>query len=200
MCAQAQRSKPFIPQYSLIFLIEMDPGFVLSALVDFVKYLLILSVIFFILYKLLSPLREKLADKYDMSWIRSAATFNLIVVFVCFLVFYLYFIVVGALAAPPIDPDIQFNLVEETFVILLGVVRVAVASVILAMGLLFFEFVASLVIDMQKKKKYSPLLKQFVGVLVAVLVFLLLFIFLFSWVPVGIYVYVFYGGIPPTVL
>jgi hypothetical protein len=104
------------------------------------------------------------------------------------------------MTAPPIDPDLQFDIAEEILVILLGAVRVAVASIILAMGLLFFEFIASLCIDMQKKKKYSHFLKQFMGVLVSALIFLLIFVFIFSWVPVGLYVYIFYGGMTPVAI
>jgi len=186
----------------------MDIMEILLAIIDFLKMAIPLTILLFILYKVFSPVKDWFTEKYDFSWMKSVVLLNFIIVFVALLVFYLYFVVTGALGASPIDPDLQYNLGENALMILIGVVRVLISAVILTLVLLFFEFIASLVMDSniiksngknRKSRKQGPqgasLVMQVFGIFVSVVVFLVLFLFLFSWVPLGLVVFIFYGGV-----
>ncbi len=178
----------------------MEPNAIALALVDLLILLVPLSFVCFILYKLLSPLREKIAEKYGLSWIKSCIVFNFSISFIVILLFYLYFFFLGAALAQPQDPELETTFIENILLIVYDSVRIIVASIIIALFLLFFEFVASMGIDLQEKKKYAPIFKQFLGVAVACAVFLLLMLFVFDWVPLGLFIYVMYGSIQPIPL
>jgi len=178
----------------------MEPSAIALAIVDFAKLLLPLAFICFILYKLLSPMREKIAEKYALSWVKSCVVLNFAVCFVAIFLIYLYFFFLGAALAQPQDPELETTIIENIFLILYDSVRIIVASIILSLSLLFLEFVASLAIDFQEKYKYAAIFKQFLGVAAACAVFLLLVLFVFDWVPLGLFVYVIYGSIQPVPL
>jgi len=176
----------------------MDIGLILSGIVSFSKLLLLVSIVSFIGYKLFAPVREKIAEKYSLSWMKSCFVFNFLFSFIILLLIYVYFMIIGASIAPVRDPEIEYDLFENILLILIACVRVFVISVILALTLLFFELVASLfmtVKETRKSKKKSSWIKQFIGVLIASIVFLFLLLFLFSWVPLGLFVFLFYGSL-----
>jgi hypothetical protein len=181
---------------------------ILFAFFDFLKLAIPLTIILFVFYKAFSPVKQWLSEKYNLSWMKSVILLNFIIVFVALAVFYLYFVLTGALSAPPMDPDLQYTLGENALLVGIGLVRVLVAAVILTLIVLFFEFIASLAIDSniiklgannQKSRKQSKegasMVMQLFGVFVAVVIFLILFLFLFAWVPLGLTVFIFYGGV-----
>jgi hypothetical protein len=169
----------------------------LFGIIDFLIYLIPLTILSFVIYKLLTPLKEKIRDKFDFGWIKTCFIINFIIVFACFFVMYVYFIFVGAALAGPMDVNLALTFVEQIMLFLNDLVRIVIASVILALALLFFEFLTGFVTDLQEKKEYSETLKQIIAVLVASAVFLVLLFFFFSWAPLGLFVYIFYGGIRP---
>ena len=162
---------------------------------DFVKFLVLLTIVSFVLYKLLTPLKDKLVKRFSLNWIKSSLAMNFISIFVVLFIFYLYFIFVGVALAVPQGEGLDFDLWENILLVLIGTVRIIVATIILSLVLLFFEFVASITISYQDKKKYSKTIKEFIGVLVACAIFLILFLFVFNWVALGLFIYIFYGGV-----
>jgi hypothetical protein len=184
----------------------MDFSIILTSVIEFLRLLLLVSVFSFILYKIFSPVREKLADKYDLSWIRSCLALNFIVIFVGILLFYLFFMYIGAVSAPIRDPDIEFQLTDEVVLVLIASLRILVISIILSISVLFFELLASLFMTKKggsSKKRVttgSIWLRQFIGIVIASAVFLLLLLFVFDWVPLGLFVFIFYGSIQPLPL
>ncbi len=178
----------------------MDLFLLLWGLIDFLKLLIPMAFIALILFKLLFPLREKIREKYSLSWIKSTLAFNFIVCFVPIVLIYIYFDFLGGALTKVIDPEITYDFFESITIFLISAVRIVIASVILALVLLFFEFVSSLVISMQEKKDYPLIAKEFIGILVSSAIFLLLFLFVFDWAALGLFFYIFYGGIRPLPL
>ncbi len=184
----------------------MDFGIIVITLIEFLKLLVLVSVLSFIGYKLLSPLREKLAEKYNLSWMKSCIIFNIVFLFVVILAIYIYFMLVGGLSAPARDPSIEYSLIDNLLFILIASVRILIASVILGLFLLFFELIASLfmsgrgVENARKKKVTNNWVNQFIGIVIASAVFLILILFIFDWVPLGLFIYVFYGAVKPLPL
>ncbi len=181
---------------------------VIFAIFDFLKLAIPLTILVFVLYKAFSPAKLWLIEKYNLSWMKSVILLNFIIVFVSLLVFYFYFVLTGTLGAAPMDPDLQYTLGENAIMVLIGAVRVLVAAVILTLIVLFFEFIASLAMDSNiikfgantvKSKKHSSegasMVMQIFGVFVSVVIFLILFLFIFAWVPLGLVVFIFYGGV-----
>jgi len=176
----------------------MDIGLILSGIVSFSKLLILVSIISFIGYKLFAPVRERIAEKYSLSWMKSCFAFNFLFSFAVLLIGYIYFMLIGASIAPIRDPEIEYTLIENILLVLIACIRIFVASIILSLILLFFELVASLfmtVKETRKSKKKASWVKQFIGVLIASIVFLFLFIFIFNWVPLGLFVFIFYGSL-----
>jgi hypothetical protein len=181
----------------------MDLGIIIDGILDFTKLLLLLSIVCFIGYKLLSPVREKIAEKFSLSWIKSSVVLNFIVSFVLILFVYLYFIYVGASIAPVRSPDLEYDLFENIQLIFFGVGRIFLAAVIISLFALFFELIASLfmenknVKENRKNKVKTSWSKQFLGVLVACAICLLIFLFLFDWFAFGMFLFIFYGSVNP---
>jgi hypothetical protein len=150
--------------------------------IDFLKFLLPLAIIMFVVYKLFFPLKEKISDRFEFSWVKSCLLLNLIIIFILLFAFYAYFAFVGASLALPTEVELQHDFVETIALIGFAIVRILIVSIIFSLALLFFEFFASFVITLQKEKDYSEILKEFIGVLCSSALFLFLFLFVFNWV------------------
>ncbi len=186
----------------------MDITEVIFAVFDFLKLAIPMAVLVFVIYKALAPVKNWLSEKYNLSWMKSVVLLNFIIIFGFLALFYLYFAATGALKAAPIAPELEYTLGENALLLAIGLVRVLIASVILTLALLFFEFIASLAMDSKiinigaknvHSKKHgeesASIVMQFFGVLVTVVIFLILFLFVFQWVPLGLVVFMFYGGV-----
>ncbi|MBT4192616.1 MAG: hypothetical protein HOE11_04875 [Candidatus Diapherotrites archaeon] len=167
------------------------------AIIDFLIYLIPLTIISFAAFKLLSPIKEKLMKKYKLGWIKTCLLINFVISFLCLFAMYAYFVLLGGALAQPMDVALALTLGEQFLLTLGDLARVVIASVILALALLFFEFLTGFVTDLQEDKEYSKTIKQIIAVLISAVLFLLLLFFFFSWAPLGLVVYVFYGGIKP---
>jgi hypothetical protein len=185
----------------------MDLFMIFGTVFDFAKLLFLLSILSFICYKLFAPLREKLADKYSLSWIKSCLVFNIIFIFVLLLFIYLFFVLTGWLNAPIRDPEMEYTLVDDLLMILIASLRIAVTSIILGLFLLFFELVASLFMESKESKASrrakntkNNWVKQFTGIVISSALFLVLFLFVFNWAFFGIFLFVFYGYVNPLPL
>ena len=172
---------------------------IFTAVLDFVKLTLLFGIIALIIYKIFTPILDKIMDKYELSWVKAIFLLNLVVTFAAIMFLYLYFYYYGLINAAPLDVDLQLDLFERIAIIGMDAIRVFIGAFILAMVLLFMEFVSSMAIAYQKKYEYSELIKQFVGILFGVAVMAILLLFFFDWVPLGLFVYIFYGGLsdPP---
>ena len=175
----------------------MDLFALLLGVVDFLKIILPMAIILFILAKMLAPVREKMEKKFSIGWTKSCLLLNFIIIFIIIFGVYLYYFFLGGVLASAQDVELQYNVFENLAMVGIDLVRIIVATLLLTFALLFFEFLASFAIQLQEKKKYSVYAKQFLGVLLAVIVFLLLYLFVFNWVGVGLFVYIFYGGVNP---
>ena len=164
---------------------------------DFIKLLIPLAIISFIALKIGVNLREKIADKYDLSWVKSALVINLIFIFIILFVTYLSFIFIGFSLATPQEAELEYTAFEYVLMVGIALIRIIVATIILALALLFFEFLSSITISVQKKG--SVFVRELISVVITSAVFLFLFLFFFSWTAIGLFVYIFYGfvqGLP----
>ncbi len=162
-------------------------------IIDFLKFLIPVSIIAFIFFKIFSRFKQKLIDRFDLSWVKSCLIINLSLIFVIIFCFYIYFIFVGASIAPITEPELSYNFFESLLMIGLALIRILVVTIILSLALLFFEFFSSIIIVFQKEKDYSDTLKELVGVFSSTAFFLFLLFFVFNWVPLGLFIYIFYG-------
>jgi len=177
------------------YFLSMDIISFFAMFYDFIILLIPLAVIGFIGSKLLSKVREKIADRFKLDWLKSIFVTNFVIIFIGIFLAFIYFIFVGAALSQYRAPEIEFDIIENLVLIGMGTVRIAVAALILSLFLLFFEFISSLVVDMLEKKEWPEISKEFIGVLVASIIFLILFLFLFSWAAFGLFIFVFYGGV-----
>ncbi len=190
----------------------MDLFTAFGTIIDFIVLLVVLSAFSFVLYKIFSPLREKLAKRFSLSWVLLAILLNFIIIFVFLVIVFIYFMALGYISAPMSDPSLSFNAFENLAIFFIALPRVIITSIILTLLLLFFEFFASFVMELvpQSKKKLTamkktphfkagemPIFSQILGVVSSCALFLLLYFLLFDWVPLGLFVYLFYGGISP---
>jgi len=162
---------------------------------DFLVLLIPLSIIGFVGSKLLSKLRERIEDKFGLDWLKSIFITNFVVIFVAIFLIYIYFILVGVVTAEFRTPELEYTIFENLLLVGLGVIRIAITTLILSLFLLFFEFISQITVDLLEKKEWSITIKEFIGVLVAALIFLIVFLFIFSWAAFGLFIYVFYGGV-----
>ena len=182
----------------------MDLSVILVSVVEFLKLLILVSVVSFIGYKLFSPLREKLAEKYSLSWLKSCLALNFILIFVITLLAYIYFMYAGAALTQLVVEETQFDLGDNIIFVVLALPRILISTLVLSLALLFFEFIGVFFMEDRKasssrksKKPVNNWLKQAIGVVVASMVFLLLVLFVFNWVSLGLFVYIFYGALKP---
>jgi len=180
---------------------------IIPTIVDFVKLLLLVTIVSFILYKIFSPVREWIEKKYYFSWIKSVLILNFVSIFLFLLIFYFYFVFVGFTTAPIRDPSMEMDLFENLVRMLISAFRILVVSVILSMFLLFFELVASLFMkskEVKSSKKSKTIqnnwVSQLVGVIIASAIFLVLILFVFDWAIMGLFIFIFYGSVNPLPL
>lgn len=170
---------------------------IISALINFFIVLVPFFIISFFIYKFFSIIRKKLVDKYDLSWTKSCLLVNFVSIFIFLLIVFVYFYFLGGVLAKPIDPEVQYNLIDDIIIILFASVRIIVASLIATFVLFFFEIFASFFMDSQIKKGKSKLFSEFFGITIACALALVLVLFIFNWVLLGFFIYVFYGSINP---
>lgn len=178
--------------------IEEPILFLFFSIFDLLKLALFLSIIGIILYKIFTPVINKIMDKYELTWVKSIFLLNLVVIFVVLEIIYLYFYFFGLFNAPVFDLELQPTIMDIFLAIVFDAVRVFIASFIIALIFLLVEFISSSAISYQKEKKYSELAKQFIGILVGVTIVLAIGLLFFEWVPLGLFVYIFYGGVNPV--
>jgi hypothetical protein len=162
---------------------------------DFLKFLIITSIIAFVVFKIFSPLREKLVEKYDLTWIKSTLLINIVSIVALITFVYLYFVFLGFSLAVPQQTEIEYTMFEYLLMFGIAFIRILVASIILALALLFFEFLTSILISLQEKTKRGELTKQAIAIIISSAVFLFLVLFVFNWVPLGLFIYIFYGSV-----
>jgi len=162
---------------------------------DFLVLLIPLTILAFIGSKLLSRLREKIEDKFKLGWMKSIFITNFAVIFVIILFAFIYFILVGAFTAEFRTPELEYDIFENIMLVGLGIIRIAITTLILSLFLVFFELLDTLIIELIKDKGWSDIVKEFVAVLIVCFIFLVLFLFLFSWAAFGLFIYIFYGGV-----
>lgn len=173
----------------------MDLSIIFGSIFDLVKLLLLTSVLGFILFKIFSPLRKKVEEKYSLSWTKSCLVVNFSVFFILILAVFVYFMIIGYVSAPLRDPEIEYNIFENVMLVLIAVPRMLIASITLSFLFLFFELVASMFMGKSDKKSASVGWgKEFFGIAVSSLLFLILFLFVFQWVPLGLFIYIFFGS------
>lgn len=166
-----------------------------QAVIDFFVLLVPLGVIGFVAYKLGQPLLERLMKKHSLSWIKACVVLNFAVVFLWLMFFYFYFLFIGAAGGVPVDEEAQLTIFENMGIVLFDGARIAFSAVVIALALLFFEFVASLIISVQEKTRSPKLLKQLIGIFGAAALFLVLVLFFFDWALLGMFIFTFYGKI-----
>ncbi|MDD4251104.1 MAG: hypothetical protein PHX27_02840 [Candidatus ainarchaeum sp.] len=171
----------------------MDFSWFVFGVIDFLKFLIPISIVLFILHKIIFPIKEKLSNKYDLSWVKACLLINFVIIFLIIFSSYLYFFFIGGLIAPTGEHIINYDLFENLLLIGLALLRIIIVTIILSIALLFFEFFASFIIELLDKKDYSLTIKLFLGIACSTTIFLVLLFFFFNWVPLGLFVYIFYG-------
>lgn len=161
--------------------------------IEFLKLLIPLTIFIFVLTKIISPVRDKLKEKYSLSWLKSTVLINFLIIFSIILIIYLYFFMIGFSLAVPQGESISYTAFENLLMVGLGLIRIFIASVILALTLLFFEVFSGIASTIQKEK--SEFVQELTGVTISIALFLILFLFFFNWVPLGLVVFIFYGSI-----
>ncbi len=174
----------------------MDLTIIFETLFDLIKLLILASVAGFVLFKIFSPARKWLEEKYSLSWSKSCLILNFSTFFIFLIVVFIYFMLIGYLDAPLRDPETEYNLVENIVLVLVAMPRIVIASIILSFLFFFFELVASLFMGKEAaKNKSRGWAKEFFGIIVSALLFLLIFLFVFNWVPLGLFIYIFFGSV-----
>ncbi len=174
----------------------MDISTVYYSLISLFQLSLSATVICFIVYKILNLAFAWLRKEKKISWIKSALVLNFVFIFVLLLLAYVVPFLLTNSTYVPFDEEVQPTIVEYLiYFFTQPLLRIIVASIILGIFLLFFEFVGNVLLEYQKKRKYSHLLKEFVAIFVTCAIFIILLLFVFSWAPLGLFVYIFYGKI-----
>ncbi|MFA6319587.1 MAG: hypothetical protein WCX66_01540 [archaeon] len=173
----------------------MDLSIIIGTLIDLLKLLVVFSIIGFVLYKIFSPLREKIAEKYSLSWSKSCILLNFSVFFVLILLVFIMFMILGYLDAPLRDPETEYTFFENVMLVLIAVPRILISSIILSLLAFFFELVASFFMGEVRRNKKRDWVSEVKGIMVSTFLFLILFLFVFNWVPLGLFIYIFYGSI-----
>jgi hypothetical protein len=102
---------------------------------------------------------------------------------------------VGYFNAPLRDPETEYTFFENVMLVLTAVPRIFIASLILSFLMFFFELLASFFMGANEGKVLRGWGKEFYGIAVSSLVFLLIFLFVFNWVPLGLFIYIFFGSV-----
>ncbi len=173
----------------------MDFFSLLFSVFDFLKLLIPLVLICFVLHKFFNPIKENFIKNKEYGWIRAVLIINFFVFFVPIFLTYLYFYFTGIIQAQAIDPELMTTFFEHIMFILTDLIRVIIASIILAIALLGFEMLCGIINDLLKNKNYSETIKELISITITCAVFLLLILFVFNWVLMGLFIYIFFGGI-----
>jgi len=173
----------------------MDFMSLLLSVFDFLKLLIPLVLICFVLRKFFNPIKENFIKNKEYGWMKSVLIINFAIFVVPIFLVYLYFYFTGLIQAPVIDPELTTTIFENIMFILTDLVRVVIASVILAIALLGFEVLTGIIIDLLKNKDYSETVKELIAITITCIIFLYLILFVFSWVLMGLFIYIFFGGV-----
>ena len=173
----------------------MDLTIIIGTIFDLIKLLILASIGGFILFKIFSPIRKWISDKYYLSWSKSCLVLNFLTFFILITVVFVYFMLMGYFNAPLRDPATEYTLFENISFVLIARPRIIIACIILSFLFFFFELIASFFMGKDElKKKSRSWLKEFYGIMLSSLLFLLLFLFVFNWVPLGLFIYIFFGA------
>jgi hypothetical protein len=187
----------------------MDLSIIFSGAIAFLKLLIVFSIAFFVLYKVFSPVKNWLMEKHSLSWIKACFVLNFAVIFLFLLASFIFFAYLASPNPTLVDPELQATLYDQLGVTFVAAIRITIASIILALFLLFFELIASLFMEnkggsgerKEKRRARTPssygLLHQFIGIIVSCAVFLVLVLFIFDWAPFGLFLFIFYGSVNP---
>ncbi len=181
----------------------MDPlNLIFFSIFDFLKLLIPIVIICFVLHKLINPFKNKLMKEKEYGWIKSVFIINFSIIFSLIFLTYIYFYFNGLVLATPIDPELSNTIIDHVLLILQDLVRIIVATIILSLILLCFEFLSGVIFDLLKDKDYSVTVKEIISISISCIVFLLLFLFVFNWALLGLFIYIFFGGVasPPIVV
>lgn len=162
---------------------------------DFLILLIPLTIISFIGSKLLSKVRVRIENRFNLDWMKSIFITNFLLIFIIIFLTYLYFIFIGAALAEFRATEIEFDFFENLLLVGLGAIRIFIVTIILSLFLLFFELLHSIIVELFENKEWSDIVKELVAVLIICIIFLILLLSLFSWAIFGIFVYIFYGGV-----
>ncbi len=174
----------------------MDLSIIFGTIFDLLKLLILSSLIGFVLFKIFSPLRKWIEEKYSLSWSKSCLILNFSTFFVLITLVFIFFMLVGYFNAPLRDPETEYTIFENISFVLIAMPRIIISSIILSFLFFFFELVASFFMGKEESKRKSrSWAKEFYGIVVSALLFLLLFLFVFSWVPLGLFIYIFLGSV-----
>jgi len=179
----------------------MELEAILPTIIEFIRLLLIVFVFSFIIYKIFSPIRQRIAEKWNLSWMKSALLLNFISMLVLLFAAYILFMWLGSIDAIPRDPGLDYDILDNVLLLLVSSGRIIVAAILLSFILMFFEMIGSFFMSSKEKgrakKESNPLISQAKGLVVMSAIFILLLLFVFDWVPLGLFIYIFYGSINP---
>jgi hypothetical protein len=181
----------------------MDPfSLVVGSIYNILIVLVPLTVIFFIVYKIVNPYKERLIEERELSWLRAAFLINFVISFVLIFIIYMYFYFIGIIGSGIVDVELTPTLFEHVSFILFDAVRIVISSIIISLTAIVFEFIAGFAVDIQEEKEYSKTIKEIIGIMISLLVFLVLFLFIFNFAFLGMFIYIFFGGVssPPLIM
>lgn len=170
-------------------------GIIFFAIIDFLKLAIPLTIISFVLYKLFYPLKEKLVEKYEFSWIKSVFLINFVLTFLFLFFIYIYFYLTGIIQERPLDYELSHTIFEIISFILIDSIRILIASFIIALVLLGLAFVFGIIIDLLENKEFSKTIKEIIALFVTCSLFLFLVLFVFNWALIGFFIFIFFGGV-----
>ena len=107
---------------------------IIFGIIDFIKLLIPLVIISFISLKLGMPLRKKIADRYDLSWVKSALVINFSLVFGLIILIYFSFIFIGFSAAAPQEASLEYTAFEYVLMFAVALVRILITTIILSLA------------------------------------------------------------------
>ncbi len=166
------------------------------SIVNFIQILLLFGFFGFIIYHIFQPIHNYLINEKNFKWINACLLINFLVFFIVITIAYLVPFISSLGLGPAMEEFLVITPLEYLIYFLTEpLLRIILAAVILSLIMLFFEFLVSLFLDMQDEKKYNLLLKEVIAVLGSTAIFIFLLLFVFDWVPLGLYVFIFFGGV-----
>jgi len=179
----------------------MEPEAILPLIIEFIKLLVLVFVISFVIFKIFSPIRKKLSEKLNISWMKSALLLNFIVMLILLFAVYILFMWLGSIDAIPRDPGLDYDVLDNVLLVLSASGRLIISALLLSFILLFFEMIGSFFMSTKESKRGNKrreeLIPQATGLLIMSAIFIILLLFVFDWVPLGLFIYIFYGSLNP---